>query len=80
MRHRRCVAEGHDASIGDLIGEEIFQPEGFRLRVNPGVEGVAAEAADGHDTRETAISDAAEPTETAPVDLQEGLTQRKAMS
>jgi hypothetical protein len=44
------VAEGHDASIGDLLGEEISQPERLRFGVCPGGEGVAAEAMHGYNT------------------------------
>src|ERR1700761_1666282 len=51
-RHVGIVAEGHDAGIGDLLGEEISQPELLRFRVCPGAEGIAAEAMDGHDTVE----------------------------
>jgi hypothetical protein len=45
------VAKGHDARIGDLVGEEVFQQERLRLRVCPGGEGVTAEAVDSHDTK-----------------------------
>lgn len=45
------VAKGHDAGIGDLQGQEIFQPECLRLRVCPGLDRVATESVHGHDTR-----------------------------
>lgn len=44
------VAEGHDASIGNLLREEIFQPERFRFRVCPGVNRITAQSVHGHDT------------------------------
>jgi hypothetical protein len=61
----RIVPEGHATSIGNLLREEIFQPEGLRLRVCPGVDSIAAEAVDSHDTRETAVSESIEQGETA---------------
>lgn len=45
------ITEGHDASVGDLLGEEIFQPERLQLRACPGSEGIAVEAVDSHDTK-----------------------------
>jgi hypothetical protein len=45
------VAEGHKASIGNLLREEIFQPELLRLWMYPGGEGVATEAMDSHNTK-----------------------------
>ena len=44
------VAEGHDAGIGNLLREEVFQPKRLRFGVCPGGEGIAAEAVDGHNT------------------------------
>jgi hypothetical protein len=44
------VAESHGTGIGDLLRQEIFQPERLRLEVCPGVDG-AAEAVDSHDTK-----------------------------
>jgi hypothetical protein len=58
LRHRlskgcgRVVAEGHDTRIGDLLGKEVLQPEGLRLRVCPSVDGITAEAVDGDNTKE----------------------------
>jgi hypothetical protein len=43
-------AEFHDASIGDLPGQEIFQPKCHRPRVCPGRDGISAVAVDDHDT------------------------------
>lgn len=43
------VTEGHNASIGDVFREEIFQPERLRLRVRPGVDGITAQAMQCHD-------------------------------
>ncbi len=43
------VAKGHDTSIGDLPGEEVFQPELLGLRMCLRVDGIAAEPVDGHD-------------------------------
>ena len=51
-RRRSVVAEGHDASIGDLLGKEVSQPKGLRLRVCPGCDGITVEAVDGYDTGE----------------------------
>ncbi len=44
------VAKGHDASVGDLPREAIFPPEGLRLRVGPGVDGITAEAVNSQNT------------------------------
>jgi hypothetical protein len=75
------VAEGHYTSIGDLLGEEIFQPERLRLRVCPGGKGIAAEAVDGHDTNSKAAVSKTRPKNRRPqlADLQEGLTRWWAM-
>jgi hypothetical protein len=74
------VAENHDASIEDLVEEEIFQLEGLRLRVRPGSEGIAAEAVDGHDTNvRLRLAKPANKERPQPADLQEGLTRRRAM-
>jgi hypothetical protein len=47
----RIVAEGHETSVGNLLGKEVFQPEGLRLWVCPGRNGIAAQAVDGHNTK-----------------------------
>ena len=44
------MAERYDAT-GDMMEEEISQPEGLRLRVCPGGEGIAAEAMDSYDIK-----------------------------
>jgi hypothetical protein len=44
---RGIVAEGKDAGILDLVRQEVFEPECIRLRVCPGVDGIAAQAVHG---------------------------------
>lgn len=48
----RVVAEGYNARIRNLLGKEVLQLEGLRLRACPSVGGVAAEAVDGDNTNE----------------------------
>lgn len=48
-RGHGVVAKGQDARIGDLLRQEVFQPERVRLRVGPGVDGITPETVDGHD-------------------------------
>ena len=38
------IAKGHDTSIGNLLGKEVFQPERVRFWVGPGVDGIASES------------------------------------
>lgn len=56
------VAEGHDASIGDLLREEVFQPERLGFGVCPGSKGIAAETMNGHDTVVEDVSESARAT------------------
>jgi hypothetical protein len=73
------VTEGHNASVRDLLGEEVFRPERLRFRVRPGREGIAAEAVDGHDTKgRPQFAKPTEQEETASRALQEGLTRWRA--
>ena len=44
------VAKGHDASIGNLQREEVFQPERLRFWVCPGGDRASAESMYRHDT------------------------------
>lgn len=44
------VVERHDTGVGDLLREEIFQPERLGLAVSPGLDGVTVEAMHGDDT------------------------------
>ena len=46
------VAKRHDASIRNLLREEIFEPECVRFRVCPGWSQIAAESVNSHDARE----------------------------
>ena len=45
------VAERHNASIGDLLGQEVFQPERLRFRMCPGLDPVTAQSVHGHDAK-----------------------------
>jgi hypothetical protein len=45
------VAEGHNTSIGKLLGEEVFQPECVRFWMGPGFDRIAAQSVHGHDAR-----------------------------
>jgi hypothetical protein len=49
-RYVSIVAEGHNASIRDLLGEEISQPQLLRVRVHPGNNCITAEAMNGYGT------------------------------
>lgn len=56
LRHRlskgggSIVAEGHNASIRNLLEKEIFQLEYIRFRVCPGVNRIAAKSMHAHNT------------------------------
>lgn len=58
IRHRLSegcggiVAKRHDASVGNLLREEIFEPERVRFRVCPGCNQIAAESVNSHYARE----------------------------
>jgi hypothetical protein len=47
---RRIVPKGQDTRIGNLLRQEVFQPERARLRVGLGVDGIAAKAMHRDDT------------------------------
>lgn len=69
------IAESHDTGVRDLLREEIFQPKGLRLRMCPGVDGIAAEAVDGHNTEGRLRSaKLLNKDRSQPVGLSEGLT------
>ena len=42
-----------DPRIGDLLGEEVFQPERLQFRVCPGRDRAAAKSVYGDDTAES---------------------------
>ena len=46
---RGIVTKGQDAGVGDLVWEEVFQPERVRLRVGPGIDSIAVKAVNRDD-------------------------------
>lgn len=40
---RGVIAKSQDTGIGNLLREEVFEPEGICLWVGPGVNGIAAQ-------------------------------------
>ena len=54
-RRISVVSKRHDSSIRYVMWKEVFEPEGIRLVVCPGVLRVSVQAMDRNDTRQKTL-------------------------